>query len=411
MPKKLPGVLLLVLSALGFIVSGLFAAIIVFSLAKSQPAAALQADSLPLASTGALAAFVGLLQVPTFMIALKSLRGKTTGVAHPSLLKPALLAGAVWAAAIAVASFAAQVQAPWPIFVPLTLLAVSIPVWLLVEISRNGLPRSSALREWGTLTIGLTIAPLLIMLIEIFMVAVITIAVLISLGTQPGFLEQVGVIVQNFDLYQGGIDQLEQLMGELAQNPLIAAALFLAIGVIAPFIEELFKPMAIWFLLKRPLKSWEGFSLGLISGGAFALLESAGLVSQIGIEVWAQAVILRAATGLLHIGLSGLVGYGLALSWNQNRFGRAAFYLLGAASLHGAWNSLALLSGFSTTTIPAAGAADFRASFTNFLPIAGMLAIFAAVLFLVLRVNRKLRIFAEIDIHPPIELPQAEPDK
>jgi hypothetical protein len=280
----------------------------------------------------------------------------------------------------------------------LTLLAVSIPVWLLVEISRNGLPRSSALREWGTLTIGLTIAPLLIMLIEIFMVAVITIAVLISLGTQPGFLEQVGVIVQNFDLYQGGIDQLEQLI-------------FLAIGVIAPFIEELFKPMAIWFLLKRPLKSWEGFSLGLISGGAFALLESAGLVSQIGIEVWAQAVILRAATGLLHIGLSGLVGYGLALSWNQNRFGRAAFYLLGAASLHGAWNSLALLSGFSTTTIPAAGAADFRASFTNFLPIAGMLAIFAAVLFLVLRVNRKLRIFAEIDIHPPIELPQAEPDK
>ena len=41
-------------------------------------------------------------------------------------------------------------------------------------------------------------------------------------------------------------------MVELARNPVVAFALFLMVGVLAPFVEELFKPMALWFLLKRP---------------------------------------------------------------------------------------------------------------------------------------------------------------
>ena len=95
-------------------------------------------------------------------------------------------------------------------------------------------------------------------------------------------MEQLGNITQELWIFiRVGLSQLEQLMVELSRNPVIAFALFLMIGVLAPLVEELFKPMALWFLLKRPLKDSEGFSLGLISGGALPCSKAAGLVSQI----------------------------------------------------------------------------------------------------------------------------------
>lgn len=389
--KKLPGVLMLLLSALGILFSLLIAAGVVFNLAVLRSTASTPVELLPVASSGALALLAGMLQIPTLVLAIKSLRGKVSLIKHPALFKPASLAGLAWLGIMIAGVLAIRAQAAWFVFVPLTLMAVAVPVWWLVEFSRRGLPRSTAFREWGTLSIGLSAAPLFIMLVEITMVVVIALVVLVVLGSQPGFLEQLGKITQNLNLYQGGVEQLEHLLVEMARNPVIASALFLMIGVLAPFVEELFKPMAIWFLLKRPLKEYEGFSLGLISGGAFALLESAGLVNQIGLDTWVQAVALRASTGLLHIGLSGFVGYGLVSSWNQKRFGHAFLYLFGAVGLHGAWNSLALLSSFSATDMAAASAAEFQPSLGSILSVAGMALVFGAVLFLVLRINKKLR--------------------
>lgn len=389
--KKLPGVLMLLLSALGILFSLLIVAGVVFSLPLQPQSATSSVEQISIASTGALALLVGLLQIPTLVLAIRSLRGKVSPVKHLSLFKAASIAGLVWLGLIAAGFFAVRAQAGWFLFVPLTLLAVAIPVWWLVEFGRRGLPRSTSFREWGTLAIGLSAAPLLIMMIEISMVVVIILAVLVVFISRPDYLEQLSRITQNFGLYQGGIEQLEQLIVELSRNPVIASALFLMIGVLAPLVEELFKPMAIWFLLKRPLKDSEGFSLGLISGGAFALLESGGLVSQISLETWMQAVVLRAATGLLHIGLSGFVGYKLVSNWNRKRFGHAILYLFGAAGLHGTWNSLALLSSFSTAGAAAASAVEFQPSLGNILSVAGMVAVFGFILFLVLRINHTLR--------------------
>ena len=223
------------------------------------------------------------------------------------------------------------------------------------------------------------------------MLVVIALAVLAVFISRPDLLGQLQSIVQDLDLYQGGIEQLEQLVVQLSRNPVIASALFLMIGVLAPVVEELFKPLALWFLLKRPLKVSEGFTLGLISGGAFALLESGGLVSQITRETWVQAVVLRAATGLLHIGLSGFVGYQLVSNWNRKRYGHAILYLFGAAGLHGAWNSLALVNSFSTAGVAAASAAEFQPSLGNILSVVGMLVVFGTILFLDLKIHSTLR--------------------
>jgi len=78
------------------------------------------------------------------------------------------------------------------------------------------------------------------------------------------------------------------------------------------------------------------------------------------------------------------------LSWNQKAFARAFLYWLAASALHGAWNSLALLSGFTATSIPAS-ATEFQPMPQSVLPFLGMFLVFGSVLVIVIHLNRHLR--------------------
>lgn len=387
--KKLPGVLLLMLSALGFLF-GLAGALLTLVGLPSSGGGIGFTETLPVISSGLLALLIALLNLPAFVVSIRYLQGKTIDVKAKSLIKPASLSLILWAGTLALGYFAIE-SVRTPLLVAfMTVIAVIIPIWWLVEFSRRQLPRSNAAREWGTLAVGLTVSPLIIMVIEILLMLVVGVGVFFLLSTQPEAIRQISSILRNIEDYQGSLEQLERLIYDLAQNPMVAGGFFLVIGILAPFVEEFFKPMAIWFLLNRPLKDHEGFSLGLISGGAFALLESMGLVGQIGPDTWLSAVVLRAATGLLHIGLSGLVGFGLVKTWNRGSFARSLLYLLSAGALHGAWNSLALLSGFATSPMQAS-AGGFEPTIQSTLPIIGMAAVFLAVLIIVLRIHRELR--------------------
>lgn len=388
--KKLPGVLLLLLSALGFLF-GLGAALLTLvgvAMVGGNPE---EIEILPLYSSGMLSLLVALLNIPAFILSIRYLQGKTVRAAVPSLFKAASLSLILWIGALAGGYFAVQLPGVPLLAALLTVAAVIIPIWWLVEFGRRKLPRSNAAREWGTLAVGLTASPFIIMVIETTLLLVVGVGVFIALSANPDAIHQISEIFKNIEDYQGSLEQVERLIYDLAQNPAVATGLFMVIGVLAPFVEELFKPMAIWFLLNRPLKESEGFSLGLISGGAFALLESAGLVGQIGGDTWLPAVVLRAATGLLHIGLSGLVGYGMVRSWNRRPFARSLLYLLAAGALHGAWNSMALLSGLATSPLQLQ-TGEFQPTLQSILPIIGMVAIFIAVLVIILRINRDLRL-------------------
>ncbi len=388
--KKLPGVLMLLLSTLGFLFGIGAMLLVLFTLFLSSGSTGGFVEKLPIYSTALLSLLVALLNIPAFVLSIRYLQGKSIDVSVKSLFKPASFSLILWAGAVALGYFATQTPNAVFLAAVMTVIAVLLPVWWLVEFSRRKLPRSNAAREWGALAIGLTAAPLIIMVIEIVLLVLVGIAVFFALSTQPEALQKITGILSNIQNYQGSLDQLDQLINDLAQNPIVAGGLFLVIGLLAPFVEEFFKPMAVWFLLNRPLKNHEGFALGLISGGAFALIESASLVGQIGPDTWLSAVILRSGTGLLHIGLSGMVGYGMVKSWNEGKFARALLYWLAAGSIHGAWNSLALVSGFSTSPMSNASA-QFQFTLGNVLPVAGMVLLFAGVLVIVLRINRDLR--------------------
>jgi len=389
--RILPSVLLLILSALGFLVSLLAAAGTLWGYFRLDMEIASRAEQILLATGGMLFLLVTLLHVPTIIFTLMDLFRKDISFVFPSLFTPANISIGIWVLAIAGGTYLSGRNGSPAILAFLTILGTAIPIVWLVEFNRRKLPRSTPLREWGTLSIGLTAAPFLIMLVEIMIVIIVVIVVIFTAGMQPGFMESIRPLLEEAPQTSGSIEEMEQMLYEIAQNPVIAGAIFFVIGLVAPAVEEIFKPMAVWFLMRHPIKPHEGFSLGMISGGAFALLESAGLVSQISAENWLPAVSLRAATGMLHIGLSGLVGYGFAKSWNDKRYARSLLFVLAAAALHGAWNSLALVNGFSTSALSPA-AESMAPSIAGGVSIGLMAAVFFVIVYITQRINFDLRV-------------------
>ncbi len=389
--KKLniPSVLLFVLSALGILIGVTAAVLTLISTYGFSETSITASDEMTALSTSVLLISIGMLNVPTLITSIKKLQKKPIRQSKKSLLQKANYFLLLWLLIITIGFFISREENKVFLLAPLTVAAVFIPVWWLIEFSRRGLPRSTKLREWGTLTIGLTITPIVIISIELLLTAIATVAVTIRLGFQPNLSSQLHSFIKNINQYQGGIVELEQILYEIMKQPIISTAIFLILGLIAPLIEEIFKPMSTWFLLSRPLEEFEGFSLGLISGGAFAILESAGIVIQTGSQDWLIAIVLRAATGVLHIGLSGLVGYGLARSWRQKKFVRGVLYIITATILHGVWNSMSLLSGFSSSLFNKPGMEI--SGISSIISLIFIIIVFVSVIAITLSINSRLR--------------------
>ena len=382
--NKLPGVLMIILSALGVLFGLLSAGFSTAGILWAGMNNASIVFDFPTLSSILLSLTIGLLNIPALVLFISKAAGKRPAVAGAQQFKRATAALVVWAVVLAGGYFISQNAAVQIWLAPLTIAAIILPVWWLIEFFRRGLPRSTKTREWGTLTIGLISSPVLIIIAEIVFILLLVLGVAVALGTGVFGDLQIASLLENANLFQGGIEQLEEVLFEIMQHPVIAAAAFIMIGVAAPFIEEVFKPMSTWFLFKRPLMPHEGYALGLISGGAFAILESAGIVIQMNAADWLTAVALRAATGVLHIGLSGIVGYGFARSAQEKRIKSGALALLAAVFLHGAWNSLALLSGLSAFDLPSG------VGTTSVIAFILMGLVFAAIIVINILIRRRI---------------------
>ncbi len=120
--------------------------------------------------------------------------------------------------------------------------------------------------------------------------------------------------------------------------------------LIAPFVEELAKPLGLYFLQaeEKPnltLKEWA--FLGALAGLGFAIVENflyAGTVGSSGAEASAMLMILRFMLPL-HMMASAISGYGFGL-WAKTKNVKYFIYcLLAAMVLHGLYNLAATLVG------------------------------------------------------------------
>ncbi len=268
----------------------------------------------------------------------------------------------------------------------LNVFAFGIPVAFLLWLGMRKLPNGSLQRDWGAFGLGLTIVPLVMFFFEIIAILFLGVVIIARVTATP----ELGAALQTLMDYLQAVDTPGstfpmQAAQQLVSDPLVLGMILMFFSGFVPLIEETFKPLAVLFLLRRPLPPQDGWVLGMLSGAGFALVENLGNVA-IG-EGWAILGIARLGATALHIFASGLVGTGLVAARTQNRFGRLALNFMIAVVLHAVWNGVTVVASIADLNAMTSAAglySNLPYSIILLLLSVGMIASLAAV-------NRKLR--------------------
>lgn len=222
---------------------------------------------------------------------------------------------------------------------------VLVPILFFFWIGARKLSLGNRPRVWGAVAFNFSIMMPVVLTAELVLFIFIIVIAAVWLSSQPELLSQLMIFGEQFSNGSRDPVEVEQLVTELFGRPIFLNGSILVIAVLVPLIEEFFKPMAIWFLAGKRLTPSQGFVGGLIAGACFAMLESLGAVGIPAESEWMMLLFGRTGTGLLHVTLSGMVGWGFASAFYNRKWSRAIFAYIGAVSIHGLWNFFALLSG------------------------------------------------------------------
>ncbi len=393
----LPSLFLALVSGFGLVV-GLLGALLLGIVAVVRPGS----SGLETRAFAWVAGMIALLNLPALIYSIPPMLGRPAPRAQiKDGWRLASIALLFWAVVLAAASYLNDhpTRLTAALLPPLSLLAVGLPIWWLIEMGRHGL-RSTPQRTWGTVSVSLIGAVPLTIVVELLAFAILGILILVWLaGTSPDLLNHLQRLENSISNGNVGPENLISLLQPYLEQPGVIAAGLLVLSVLTPLIEETLKPLALWFVPGRRMNEAEGFTLGLVAGGIFALFETLGSLSGLAGrgELWLTLVLVRVGTGLLHITCSGLVGWGLAAAWSRARYVQLGGSYLLAILIHGSWNLFAQLLAM-TGLLPDNSPVSIAGRAAPFV----MAAEAALIFWLLLRTNRRLnRAF------PPEPLPIA----
>jgi len=232
----------------------------------------------------------------------------------------------------------------WFALPPIHILAVGIPLLWFVHLAVRDLPLGSPQRVWGIFGSGLVVAPAVIMVIEIMLLLFIIILWSVWASTRPELLQEMTTLFERLNQLRTSPEMAVRLISPYLSRPAVIFSVLTFGSVFVPLVEEVFKPIGVWFLMGRMLTAAEGFAAGVISGAGYALVES--LAISAGGEAWTGLAFARMGTGVVHVLTSGLTGWALALAWRENRYLRLGLVYLLSVFIHGLWNGLTLLLVF-----------------------------------------------------------------
>jgi hypothetical protein len=245
----------------------------------------------------------------------------------------------------AAVSLLGNIFAAWLVLPLLTLLLIVIPIWILLGLGTMELDFGPRWRAFTIFGLGLTLNPLIIVILEILLLFFVMIGSAIFALQTPGMADE---IIHVASLIQDETDP-EVVLETLAPfivNPAVVSVAFGFLALAVPMIEELIKPLGVWIFARKINTPAQGFALGLLSGAAYALFESLGASGQ-GNMGWAFIVTIRAGTSLLHIITSGLMGWAIVAAFHDRRYRRLLATYLVVILIHGIWNGSAVGAGFA----------------------------------------------------------------
>ena len=233
----------------------------------------------------------------------------------------------------------------WLLLPALTIPAVTLPIGLIFSFGASKIQLGPRWRVWGIFGLGMTLAPLLSFLIEVLILILLFILAIFFLMSQPGYSNEIIRLSNQMQFMQNDPQAIINLIAPYALKPGSIIIILAYIAVIVPLTEELIKPIGVWLFAGKLESPAQGFALGALSGAAYALVETMGLSGQT--SAWANLLLTRIGTGLLHITATALMGWGI-VSARQNReyLKLIAIYFLSSA-LHGTWNASAIMYSYS----------------------------------------------------------------
>lgn len=236
-------------------------------------------------------------------------------------------------------------MADW-LFLPiLTIPAVVLPLAMLLGVGTKKLPFGTRWQTWNVLGLGMTLAPLILFALEIIVGIVILFVIVAYVMTQPELASQLQDLARQINIVGRESQAALELLSPFLTKPAVMVTAFIYMAVLVPAIEELLKPLGVWFFAGKLATRAHGFALGALSGAAYALIETVGVSGQS--SGWTSLLATRIGTGLLHITTSALMGSAIVLVWRERRYLQFLGTYFLVVLLHGSWNALAVLFSFS----------------------------------------------------------------
>ncbi len=306
---------------------------------------------------GALSTFyIAALLLPMIILTVRRLKGQDI---RPASIPPVqiwhiavILAGWI-ISIIAVSLLSGWGEYGWAAALPFFLLGMSLPVAGLLWIAIGGIETGSWRRLWGTLGLSMTLSTILALILELIIVGMALVVLGFMIALDPSLrvaFEQLVNQVQKTT----NIEALLPLLTPYLDNPILLLSVLVFASVFTPLIEELVKPVAVWLVGKRLRSPAEGFVLGAICGAGFTLWE--GLLAASGApEMLGFNMAGRATSSLMHITVSGLMGWGITSALLQKRYGRLAGMYALAVAIHGLWNGAVLLTVYGSLKLTLQG--------------------------------------------------------
>lgn len=260
-------------------------------------------------------------------------------------------------------------------------------IWVL-SLARMKFPPRSAQRNWGAFATGLTLTPAITFVIEILLLLVIVVFWLVLIQTRPDLEGDIQYLLNLLNESSAQFEASTGWAGEFVARPEVSGTIFLYFSLLIPIVEELLKPLAVYFLLGRKLKPWEGFVIGATAGAGYALFEN--LTIGAAADTWTFVMISRLGTTAVHILTTGLVGWGLASAWTEKKYGRLAGSFVAAVSLHGVWNGLNIINALAGFPTFQDQISPFLVNFGSYAP-AGMVLLALGSMLGLIRANWLLR--------------------
>lgn len=285
---------------------------------------------------------LGCLTVPVVLFSVQNLLGRPQTTLTPRGLRwwEWIVLPIAWIGILILATtLFTNKTADWAI-PALQILGVVLPVYIFVRVAAAGIQLGTHQHAWGAFTSGMTFSPFLSAFIEIALVLMIIFGLGIYLAMNPQISREVEMLVQRLER-ANDIEQVLSLLAPLLRNPLTLFGALFYFSILTPLVEEPVKSLGVWLGFDRLRSPAQGFGLGALCGAGFAVTESMFATFSPG-ETWGVTFLTRSASGLMHIAVSALIGWGIA----QARLSRRYMPLLGTYALgiaiHGLWNGAAI---------------------------------------------------------------------